>query len=186
MEDSQIVDLYLARDERAVSETAQKYGRRLRQLAQRILDDAQSAEECENDTYHAAWNSIPPHTPRTYLFAFLGRITRHLAIDACRRASGRKRRALLCELTQEMEACIPGGNDAAETVEAEELARAIDAFLGTCGAEQRDMFVRRYWYFDTVRELSARYGCTQSKVKTTLLRLRERLKLYLEKEGYTV
>jgi len=186
MDDSQIVDLYLARDERAVSETAQKYGERLRQLARRILDDAQSAEECENDTYHAAWNSIPPHTPRTYLFAFLGRITRHLAIDECRRAAAQKRQALICELTQEMEECVPGHSDVAETVEAEALTRAVDVFLAGCTEDQRSIFVRRYWYFDTVSEISKRFGCTQSKVKTTLFRLREGLKAHLEKEGYTV
>ena len=186
MDDSQIVDLYLARDERAISETAQKYGGRLRQLAQRILDDAQSAEECENDTYHAAWNCIPPHTPRMYLFAFLGRITRHLAIDECRRESAQRRQTLICELTQEMEECISGRSDVAGTVEAGALAQAIDVFLGSCTEEQRDMFVRRYWYFDTVQELSTRYDCSQSKIKTTLFRLRERLKRYLEKEGYTV
>ncbi|MBQ8975223.1 MAG: RNA polymerase subunit sigma-70, partial [Oscillospiraceae bacterium] len=88
MEDTNIVDLYLSRDEAAIERTAEKYGSRLRQIAQRILDDPSTAEECENDTYRQAWELIPPNEPRTYLFAFLGRITRHIAIDEYRRSAG--------------------------------------------------------------------------------------------------
>ena len=186
LEDAKIVELYLSRDESAVSQTAQKYGSKLRQIAHRILNNRASAEECENDTYLAAWHLIPPNEPRTYLFAFLGKITRHLAIDECRKNASKKRHALFCELTREMEECISGENDTEGEVEAEALTQAISAFLRTCPEEQRDVFVRRYWFFDSVAEISRRYGFSQSKVKTMLFRLREGLRRFLEKEGYTI
>ena len=174
MEDAAIVELYLARDEAAIRHTAEKYGGRLRGLANRILNDSPAAEECENDTYLAAWRLIPPHEPRTYLFAFLGKITRHLAIDACRRRSAEKRSVTLCELTAELEECLPA------------LEQAISGFLGGCTAQQQRMFVRRYWYFDSVAAIAEACGCTQSKVKVTLYRMRGALKDHLEREGFSV
>lgn len=186
MDDAAIVELYLSRDETAISQTAQKYGWSLRRIANQILNNMASSEECENDTYLEAWNRIPPNEPRTYLFAFLGRITRHLAIDLCRKDASRKRYALYCELTQEMEQCIPGRELVEESLAAEALSQSINAFLHTIPEEQRNIFVRRYWYFDTVSDISQRFGCSQSKAKTTLFRLREKLKQHLTKEGYTV
>lgn len=182
MDDGAIVELYLARDESAISETALKYGSKLRRLAYGILEDETSAEECENDTYLETWNRVPPHEPRTYLFAFLGRIARHLAIDECRRRGGRR----YCELTEEMLDCIPGRNDAEEELDVEELSRVISAYLGSCPEQQRDFFVRRYWFFDPISEIADRYGCSRSKVKTALFRTREGLKRHLEKEGYSL
>ncbi len=186
MDDARIVDLYLARDESAVLQTAQKYGGKLRRIANRILCDPAAAEECENDTYLEAWNRIPPHEPRTCLFPFLGRITRHLAIDLCRKTAAQKRSALLCELTAEMESCLPGVEDVAAEAEAEALSRTITDFLRTRTEEQRNVFLRRYWYFDSIPEISLRYGFSRSKVKTMLFRLREDLRRHLEKEGYTI
>ena len=186
MDDSKIVELYLSRDESAISQTAQKYGTKLRQIANSILNNMASAEECENDAYLEAWNRIPPNEPRTYFFAFLGKIIRHLAIDECRKKSSQKRQALFCELTAEMEECIPGHADVEKEIEADELSRSINSFLGNCSKEQRDVFVRRYWYFDTIPEICKRYGYSQSKVKTMLFRLRESLRNHLEKEGYTL
>lgn len=186
MDDSGIVDLYLARDEAAISETQQKYGQRLRKIAFNVLDSAASAEECENDTYLEAWNRIPPHEPRTYLFSFLGKIARHLAIDMCRKNSSLKRQALFCELTDEMAECIPGESSAEEAVDAEALKRSIDAFLGGLSVPQQNVFVRRYWFFDSIADIARQYGFTQSKVKTMLFRMREGLRAHLEKEGYTI
>ena len=108
MDDSQIVELYLSRDESAIAQTSQKYGTKLRRIAQNILTDIDASEECENDAYLQTWNLIPPNEPRTYLFAFVGRIIRHLAIDRLRHDSRRKRYALYCELTDEMQECRPG------------------------------------------------------------------------------
>ena len=186
MDDSGIVDLYLSRDESAISETSEKYGRKLRRIAYGILGNISSAEECENDTYLQAWDHIPPDEPRTCLFAFLGKITRHLAIDECRKNTSRKRYALFCELTQEMEECIPAGNDVEESFEAGVLTQFINSFLGNCSPEQRIIFVRRYWFFDTIPEIAGRYGYSRSKVKTTLFRLREGLKEHLRREGYSI
>lgn len=185
MDDSKIVELYLSRDESAISHTAQKYGSKLRQIADSILKNKASAEECENDTYLKAWKLIPPNEPRSYLFAFLGKITRHLAIDECRKRTSRKRQALFCELTQEMEECIPGPSDVEGDIEANALSQVISAFLSKRSEEQRNVFVRRYWFFDTIPEICRRYGFSQSKVKTMLFRIREELRYYLEKEGYT-
>ena len=186
MEDAEIVTLYLERNEAALTATAEKYGAALRRVAYGILGDAQAAEECENDTYLQAWNSIPPHEPKSYLFPFLGRIIRHIAIDRCRKANAAKRQGAVAELTKEMEACLPAGGDPAEALDEKALAGAINAFLATLNETQRGVFLRRYWFFDPIGDVAARYGMTKSGVKTMLFRLRERLRAYLRKEGYTV
>ena len=113
MEDDAIVTLYWQRNEEALRASAEKYGSRLRGLAQRILADAHDAEECENDTYLEAWNRIPPHRPESYLYPFLARITRHLSLNCCRDRERLKRSAHLCELSAEMEQCLPAPDDAA-------------------------------------------------------------------------
>ena len=184
MDDSKIVDLYLCRDEAAIGQTAEKYGSRLRNIANTILQDIHTAEECENDTYLQAWNAIPPHEPRTYLFAFLARITRHIALDFCKERSRLKRSAFLCELSAEMEQCIPGPDDMAGRMDAIVLCDAINKFLGTLSDEKRNIFVRRYWYMDTVASVARIYGLSESKVKSVLFRTRNQLREYLKKEGY--
>ena len=184
MEDSRIVDMYLSRDESAISHTSDKYGRKLRSLAWRILENTSESEECENDTYLEAWNLIPPNEPRTYLFPFLGRITRHLALDMCRKRSAAKRSAILCELSDEMEECLPAEEGPDSKTDSIVLMDGINSFLGNLSEEQRILFVRRYWYFDPVSDLCSRFGWSQSKVKTTLFRLREKLRDHLRKEGF--
>jgi RNA polymerase sigma-70 factor (ECF subfamily) len=186
MEDSEIVDLYLQRDEAALKETSDKYSARLRRLADRILEDEAAAMECENDTYLKAWHSIPPHEPRTWLFAFLGRIIRHLAIDECRRRSAAKRKGVFVELTREMEECIPAKGGVQEESDADLLSETISAYLDTLDDDPRNIFVRRYWFFESVSEISRRYGFSESKVKSALHRTREGLRKYLEKEGYSL
>ena len=186
MDDSGIVDLYLSRDETALSLTKQQYGKKLRTISKNILNDLLSAEECENDAYLEAWNLIPPNEPRTYLFAFLGRIIRHLSIDRCRKANAQKRSAVFCDLTQEMQECIAAGSSVDDELDAAALSQTIDLFLSKESQDRRNVFVRRYWYFDSIAEISRRYGFSQSKVKTMLHRSREKLRIYLEKEGYTI
>ena len=186
MDDTEIVELYLSRDESAIFQTQRKYGVKLRQIAYNILHSMASAEECENDTYLEAWNRIPPNEPRSYLFAFLGRIVRHLAIDECRKNASQKRHALFCEITSEMEECIPGKNDVEEALSAEALSAAVNCFLSGLSETQCNVFVRRYWFFDSVSDISKRYHFSQSKVKTMLFRTREKLRDYLRKEGYTI
>lgn len=184
MDDDRIVELYLLRDETAIRRTAEKYGSRLRALAYGIVNDAQTAEECENDTYMEAWNSIPPSEPKSYLYAFLARITRHISLNRCRSRSRLKRSAWLCELSAEMEQCIPAPDDVDCRLDDIALSRALNGFLGTLDSEKRNIFLRRYWYLDPVADIAKRFSLSESKVKTTLFRCRLRLRKYLEKEGY--
>lgn len=186
MEDARIVELFLSRDEAAIRASADKYGARLRALAQGIVADAQTAEECENDTYLQAWASIPPHAPKDYLYAFLARITRHLALNCCRNRKRLKRNAYLCELTAEMEACIPAPDEVPCRLDDGELAQALNLFLASLDHEKRSVFVRRYWYLDSIADISERFKISRSKAKTMLHRMRAQLKEHLGKEGYVL
>ena len=186
MDDKEIVALYLSRDESAIRETQEKYGMRLQRIANGILNDPFAAEECENDTYLEAWNRIPPADPGDYLFGFLGRIVRCKAIDVCRRRESLKREAELCELTQEMSECLPGIRSVEEELEARELSDLIAGFLKSCPDEKRRLFLRRYWFFDSVPELSRSFGCSRGRIKSILFRMRGALKVYLERNGYRI
>ena len=186
MNDDRIIELYLMRDEEAIKLTAEKYGSRLRSLAYGIVNNRQTAEECENDTYLKAWNAIPPHEPRGYLYAFLARITRHVSLNCCRARDQLKRSAFICELSAEMEQCIPSPDDSECLMDDAVLRNAINGFLGKLSEEKRNIFVRRYWYLDSVADISKRFDLSESKVKTTLFRCRRELRDYLEKEGYTL
>lgn len=186
MDDSRIVELFLLRDETAVKESSEKYGNRLRALSYGIVRDMQTAEECENDTYMEAWNSIPPHEPRTYLFAFLARIARHLSLNFCRDRSRLKRSAFLCELSTELEQCIPAPDDAQCRIDDIAFQEMLNAFLGTLSDKKRNIFIRRYWYLDSVADISRRFSLSESSVKTMLFRCRKKLREHLEKGGYTI
>lgn len=181
-----IVERYLLRDEVAIEWTAQKFGKRLNALAYAVVQDTQEAEECENDTYLQAWNRIPPHEPRAYLFAFLACITRHLALNRCRDRSRQKRSAIVCELSAEMEQCLPSRENMQALPDDLSLREALNHFLATLPEEQRNLFLRRYWYMDSVAQIAKRFAISESKVKTTLFRCRKRLRSHLEKEGYTL
>lgn len=184
MEDAVIIDLYLARQEDAIAQTSQKYSKRLNAISLQIVQDPGAAEECENDTYLQAWNRIPPSRPYGYLFAFLARIIRNLSIDACRTRNRLKRSGFVVELTQEMEQCIPTTDDPAAEVDKILLGQLISRYLHTLSAEKRNIFLRRYWYMDSVSDIAARFRMGESKVKTILFRCRNELRAYLEKEGY--
>lgn len=186
LDDHSIVQLYLLRDETAIRQTSEKYGSRLRSLAYGIVRDRQAAEECENDTYMEAWNAIPPHEPGSYLYAFLARITRHISLNFCRDRDRLKRSAFLCELSAEMEQCIPAPDDTACRIDDMALREAINGFLGGLEEEKRNIFIRRYWYLDSIADISKRFALSESKVKTTLFRCRGQLRKYLETEGYTL
>ncbi len=186
MEDGQIVELFLARDETAIGSAAEKYGLRLRALARRIVREPRTAEECENDAYLAAWNAIPPHEPRDYLYAFLARLVRNIALNRCRDRERLKRAAFVSELSREMEECIPAPDDLESRLDDMALKEALDRFLGTLHEEKRNIFLRRYWYMDSVEEIARRFGMSRSRVKTTLYRIRNQLREYLKKEGYAL
>ena len=157
MEDAAIVALYWARDEQALAETAAKFGAYCRKIADNILHSAHDAEECENDTWLAAWNSMPTNRPAR-LAPYLGRITRNLALDRFDRAAAQKRGS--------GQTCAP-----------------LDEFLRTLPEETRSIFLRRYWYCDATADIAARYGLTESKVRVTLHRTRGKLAAYLQERG---
>lgn len=186
LEDFKIVDLFFNRDESALQYTSEKYGKRLRSISYGIVQDVQTAEECENDTYMKAWESIPPHSPKEYLYAFLARITRHISLDCCRTRSRLKRSAYISELSAEMEQCIPAPNDVECKIDDMFFADIINQFLASLSIEKRNIFIRRYWYLDSITDISKRFGYSESKVKTTLFRSRNDLRNLLEKEGYTL
>ena len=186
MDDQSIVELFLQRREAAIGQTAEKYGQRLRSLAYGIVRDQQTAEECENDTYWEAWNTIPPHQPGGYLYAYLARITRHLALNCCRERSRLKRNACVCELSQELEQCLPAIEDTETHIDALFLQDALNGFLAGLPENKRNVFVRRYWYMDSLEEIAGRYSLSQSMVKIILYRCRMQLREYLKRKGYTV
>ncbi len=186
MDDNTIVELYLCRNEAAIRQTSEKFGSRLRSLAYGIVNDSQTAEECENSTYMEAWNTIPPHDPRSYLYAYLARITRHISLNCCRNRRRLKRSAFICELSAEMEQCIPAPDDVECRIDDMAFGEAINGFLSTLGEEKRNIFIRRYWYMDSIADIAGRFALSESKVKTTLFRCRNQLRKHLEKEGYAI
>lgn len=184
MEDAKILDLYFARDEDAIRETDTTYGKRLHTLAKNILQNREDAEESVNDTYAEVWKSIPPRRPK-YFFAFLASICRHLSLNRVDWKQAAKRRAQVVPLTEEMENCIPDTVHERQ-MEAKELGKLLDLFLESLPKDSRLIFLRRYWYVDSVPEIAARYGMTESKVKMQLSRTKEKLRLFLEQEGIYV
>lgn len=186
MEDSSIVDLYLARDARAIRETERKYGKQLYALSRRITESGRDAEECVNDTYLGAWNRIPPHAPHTYFFAFLARITRAASIDCRRRNTRQKRAAHIETLSAELETCLASPDDLDCRLGDREIADALNGFLSELTAETRQLFLRRYFYADSIRDIALRFGLTEGKVKTVLFRTRARLRGYLDERGISL
>ena len=183
MDDKRIIELYFARSETAISETDKKYGGKCRRTAYNILRNIQDSEECANDTYMKLWSIIPPQKPDP-LCAFILRIVRNIALDRVKRYSAIKRGGEVYDTAyDELSECIPSGDSVEKTVESAELTAKIERFLGTLSGEKKKMFLMRYWSFMTVPEIAARLGVGESKVKVTLMRTREKLKAYLEKEG---
>ena len=183
MEDYKIVELYFVRSEEAIVQTDVKYGGLCRHIAGNILRSAQDCEECVNDTWLSAWNRIPPERPRI-LPAYIRRVARNLALKRYRYNQAGKR----CEQVEESLEELEGMLCAPETVEtaydARELARYINSFVRSLPREKGDLFIRRYWYFDSVEQLARDFGMSQGRVKTMLFRMRGQLREALRKEGY--
>ncbi|MDE7228857.1 MAG: sigma-70 family RNA polymerase sigma factor [Oscillospiraceae bacterium] len=186
MEDQKIVELYFKRDENAIRQTQRKFGKRIVNISKNITGSEFTAEEVENDTYLRAWENIPPTDPTTYLFAFLARIARNLSISVCRERSALKRNAMLVELSDEMAECLPSDCNIEQEAEAGMVLGLINEFLLSKPEDKRNIFMRRYWYLDSVSEVAKRFGLTESSVKTTLFRLRAELREYLEARGVQV
>lgn len=177
MEDQTIIELYFARDERALSETAGKYGRLLQKLANDLTGDRSDAEEIVNDAYLAAWNGIPPQRP-AHLSAYLAGIVRNLSFKRFERAAAEKRAATV-ELTEELCDCIPGGETVEKAYESAELSKLLDRFVRGLGREERYLFMQRYYWSRSIRELSEELEQSESKVKSTLFRIRKKLRKLL-------
>ena len=184
VEDKQIIDLYWARAETAISETAKKYGRNCHSIAFNILYSHEDSEECVNDTFFNAWRTIPPQRPSKFA-AFLGTITRHLSLNRWEQYSAEKRGCGQVPLVlEELNDCIPTSENVEQLVDDLALTELLNRFLGTLSTDSRKIFMRRYWYMNTVKEIARGYSMSESKVKMSLLRSRNELKQLLEKEGF--
>ena len=182
MEDSAIIDLFFERSEQALAEVQEKYGKFCRKLALDLLREEQDAEECVNDTWEAAWQTIPPQRPRM-LGAYLGRITRNLAISRFRKNTAQMRTEGLTVLLSELEHCVPAGENTEAAVDAILLGEYISKWLETLPADDRALFVRRYWFGESLRELARAVGTGEGHLAQKLYRLRLQLKKALEEEG---
>ena len=184
MDDESIVALYWSRAEAAITETALKYENYLTGIARNILSDREDVRECVNDTYHAAWNSMPPHRP-SLLSTFLAKITRRISIDRWRRQNAEKRGGGQLPLAlEELEDCVSGSGGVEDEVERRELAELFNDFLNTLPVTERRVFLCRYWYMDPVQSIARQFGFSRSKVTSMLYRTRAKLRAVLEKEGY--
>ncbi len=183
MEDYQIVQMYFERNDEAISQTARKYGKYCHTIAYNILRNFEDSEECVNETYWKAWHTIPPQRPQR-LAAFLGKITRNLSIDVYRRYTTEKRGSGEMETAlDELGDCVASLGSESDRFDEKILVDILNDFLASLSTEHRKIFMRRYWYVSTVKEIADEYGITESKVKMSLLRSRTRLKAVLEKEG---
>lgn len=184
MEDEKIIELFFARNEEAIRQTEVAYGKRLFHLSQNIVRNAQDAEESVNDTYLRTWESIPPQRP-AHFFGYLARLCRNISLNRLDWNNAAKRHGEVVSLTEEMEACIPDPARNRE-LEAKELGRLLDAFLRTQSDANQIIFLRRYWFVDTIAEIAARMGMSESAVQMRLGRTKAKLSAYLEKEGIRV
>lgn len=184
MEDCAIVGLYWDRDEQAIPATSEKYGRYCTSIAKNILGNIEDAEECVNDTYLNAWNSMPPHKPDV-LSTFLGKITRNLSLNRYKYNTAEKRgggEAVV--VLDELSEVVSDTDIVEQEIERKELVNAINTFLDTLDLKKRSIFICRYWYFDSVEDIATGFGMTENNVSVTLNRLRKKLQQYLAERGF--
>lgn len=183
MDDNKIVDLYWERSEKAIAETSKKYGRYCKFIAYNILQNLEDSYECVNDTYINAWNSMPPHRPNR-LSAFLGKITRNLSLNRYEKNTAQKRGAGQIPLIlDELQKCVPSHNSVEKAIDDIILIDALNKFLSEIDRENRIIFMQRYWYMCSIKEIANELNYSESKVKMILFRLRNELRVLFEKEG---
>jgi len=185
MDDSEIIELYFKRSETAIAETDLKYGRLCRYISANILHSLEDSEECVNDTYLGAWNTVPPQRPNKFS-AFIGRITRNLALKKYEYISAAKRNPEVLSSLAELDECVSGQECVESELENRRVEKAISAFLWQQDVEKRTVFIRRYWYFESINGISKRCGFSQSKVTSMLYHTRQKLRDYLESEGIEI
>ncbi len=185
MEDTALIGLYWQRDETAIEATATKYGGLCGSIARNILKAPEDCEECLNDTYFAVWNAIPEQRPSRFS-VFVSRITRNLALKKWEYLSAAKRNPAAVVSLEELGDCVSGTDGVEDEMENRRIERIIDAFLWEQSREKRDVFIRRYWYFDSIGAICEATGFGESKVKSMLLAMRRKLRDYLESEGVEI
>ena len=184
MDDNGIIQLYWDRNDQAINATSKKYGHYCKAIAKNILNSEEDAEECVNDTYLNAWNSMPTHWPE-HLATFLGKITRNLSFNKYKRDHAEKRGGGEITLVlDELADCVSDIDTVEQTIDRQELSKAINSFVQNLPTEKRNIFVRRYWYADSVSDIASNYGMLQGTVSKTLERTRKRLKAYLAERGF--
>lgn len=186
MEDTEIIALYWARDEKAIEATAARYSRYCKKIALNVIDSEEDAEECVNDTWLSAWEAMPPAKP-SILSAFLGKITRNIALNRVRDGSRQKRGGGAAMLPyEELTEFLSDGLSVEEEAESSEIAAAINRFLSGLPKEQRVAFVSHYWYSEPIPEIARKQGASEGKIKMMFLRLRGKLKEALKEEGVLI
>lgn len=181
MDDSEIIELFWQRSEDAICAAEEKYGNLCGMIANNLLRNPEDARECANDVWHSLWNAIPPEKPKN-LAAYIARVARNLAMKRLTYRTAAKRQAAVVSF-EELSDCVPDPATPEMALEGKELSRTLDAFLDMLPPEDRNLFLRRYWFFDSTKELAASFRMTESKVKIKLHRIRKKLKDYLEKEA---
>lgn len=183
MQDEMILELYWNRDETAIGATAEKYGTYCTCIAQNILHSPEDCEECVNDTWLRTWNAIPPQRPKC-LGAFLAKITRNLAFDRYKAQSAQKRNKEMEMVLDELADCLTTGITAEDHAVGKELEKAINTFLKALPEREGNLFIRRYFFVETPADIGKRYGISAGNVVVILTRTRQKLRVYLQKEGY--
>ena len=185
MDDSQIINLYFARDENAIIETKNKYQNMCYRIAQNILHNREDSEECVNDTWLFTWNNIPPRRPSVFS-SFVSKITRNTAIDRYRKRNAQKRvDSHMEDIAGEVEKIGNAiSSDIEDYLKKKELVKLFDFFLGKLSERDRDIFIRRYWYMDPIKKIADRHACGESKIKSILARSRKKLYGLLKEAGY--
>ena len=182
MDDSLLIELYFARDEKAIQETGRKYGRLCFTVAFNILGNDEDSEECVNDTYLSIWNKIPPTRPNNFM-AFICKITRNLSLKRLNYNKAIKRTPESLVSFTELESVLPDNSIISDNIENAEIGKLISEFLMQEKPDSRAVFIRKYWFFDSISDIATRYSFTESKVKNMLYHSRNRLREYLRKEG---
>lgn len=185
MNDNQIIELYWNRNENAISETEKEYGKYLGSIAYNILQNNEDSKECVNDTYLKTWNSIPTQRPNIFRL-FLGKITRNLALNKYESMKAQKRNGGMELVLEELEECIPDKTSVDEETEYEEIVRNLNGFLEILDMQKRKIFLDRYWYLSSIKDIALKNSMTENNVKVTLHRLRNELKDYLTERGVSL
>lgn len=183
MEDSEILELYFSRDERAVEETQSKYGKYSRYIARQILFDTEEAEETENDVYLKAWNTIPPNRPES-LKSYVGMLSRQLALDKYEKSHAKKRGGEVALLLDELSECVSVGESKEDMGESLALREALNKFLRSLPEKTRIIFLRRYWYAIPLAQIAKEFNEKESSVGVLMLRTRKKMKKFLKEEGF--